>query len=75
MIYLYGSKNDYGQSFEIVNEYLFKVTLSLNVDNNIEISSTKTFKPLLEWRTDNLDRNKKLIDNPDAKFILMQNLY
>ncbi|SHI72233.1 hypothetical protein [Bacteroides stercorirosoris] len=70
MIYLYDSTGEYSK-FGIANDYIFRVILTLNI-GDIQVTSTKSFIPKLEWRKDNLEFNKGCIDQPDAKFILQQ---
>ena len=71
MIYLYGSTNEDNMPFGIYNNYIFKVSLLLNINNNDETISTKSFSPKLEWRKDNLDQNSHHAERYDY-FILQQ---
>ena len=57
MVYLYDSKNEFGTKFGIKNNYIIKAQAYFNIDDNIEVTSTKTFVPTLRWRTDNLQHN------------------
>lgn len=70
MIYLYDSMGEYSK-FGITNDYIFKVIVTSNA-GDIQVTSTKSFIPKLEWRKDNLETNKKVIDEPNAKFILQK---
>lgn len=70
MIYLYDSMGEYSK-FGISNDYIFRVILTLNI-GDIQVTSTKSFIPKLEWRKDNLETNKGYIDKPNAKFILQR---
>ena len=74
-IYLYGSKDGSGTPFGIKNNFIFGINVTFTAPDGREFMSTRSFRPLLEWRTDNLQQIYKQTapnGHPD-NFFLMYN--